>query len=375
MEINNPADVTAQAAAPAQTGNAPTADTIASMIAANRATRPAVENASVPPGGQPAKQEPQAATEESAAEPEDQTTEHQEQQGEEHTEQAGDTATEAVDFLAFAEQNPEMKFRIPNKNAPGGFVEIDAKKLGSIVGQGSAIHQKAEALKTQQEQFAQYEAQRKQELDGLQIGLELTVVPQLENLTQEVVQLHQYNHEWKALLDKATNEEERLEALAGIKQNEKLIKEKSQVIQSTRPKVEQFFKARAEQVGKMLNHAVENYRDKSLQKEVGGIREQLSKSWASYNQALVPGVANIDLITADEGLMSLVRDGLKFRAGPKSVKNTGGSIAATGKVLTSKGVTTQKSDVSELQEKAAKGDKSAQHNLLAAMLAANKRRR
>ena len=71
--------------------------------------------------------------------------------------------------------------------------------------------------------------------------------------------------------------------------------------------------------------------------------------------------------------MGLIRDGLKFREGPK-VRNAGGSLAATVKSV-SKAKTAPDDKATELQKKAQSGDKNAARDLLATMLAANRQRR
>ena len=94
----------------------------------------------------------------------------------------------------------------------------------------------------------------------------------------------------------------------------------------------------------------------------------------SASNAYIPGVPNIDLVSSDEFLLGLIRDGMKFREGPKVVKNAGGSLAATTKAV-SRAKTAPKDEATELQERAAKGDKNATRDLLAQQLAAFKRRR
>ena len=83
------------------------------------------------------------------------------------------------------------------------------------------------------------------------------------------------------------------------------------------------------------------------------------------------------MISSDESLLSLVRDGLKYREKP-TTKSAGSSIAA----LTSKktnGVanarTQGQANLERLQEQANKGDRKAQDNLLVAKLNAMRSRR
>ena len=53
-------------------------------------------------------------------------------------------ADELIDFIEFAETNPNAKFKFM-KN--GKEIVVDAKKAASILGQGSAIHEDARQLK------------------------------------------------------------------------------------------------------------------------------------------------------------------------------------------------------------------------------------
>jgi hypothetical protein len=103
------------------------------------------------------------------------------------------------------------------------------------------------------------------------------------------------------------------------------------------------------------------------------LREKIAKDWKGANGSYVPGVKNIDLLSSDEHILGLIRDGMKFREGPK-VKNAGGSLAASNRPV-SKAKTSPTPASQQLQERANKGDKKAAQDLLAAMLAANKNRR
>jgi len=75
-------------------------------------------------------------------------------------------------------------------------------------------------------------------------------------------------------------------------------------------------------------------------------------------------VPNIDLISADEGLLSLVRDGLKYRDKP-STKSAGSSMAAlTQRRGSTPGNKSGDSEIAKLREQAKAGDKKAADNLL-----------
>ena len=367
-------DVIANATATEQTGVNPV-DAIAGMIAANRRNNPQPEAVTPPAGQEEAQAKSPEATPEEGLEPEDGIDGTTETVDSEDTDEATDGVTEPINFLEFAEQNPDMMWRIPNKEAEGGFIEIPVSKAAAILGQGSAIHENARKLKAEKADFEEYESKRRAELDGLQIGLELTMVPQLQEAADELIKIQQYNQQWKQIYDNATDEIRRSEAEAAMRQNNELIQEKSQFIQANRPKVQQFFDHRSGVVKQQLEQARQNFTDKELANKAvfTELREKLSKDWKGANGSFVPGVPNIDLVSSDEYLLGLVRDGMKFREGPK-VKNAGGSLAAASKPM-ARGKTAPEDKSVELQRKAQSGDKGAARDLLATMLAANKRRR
>jgi hypothetical protein len=350
-------------------------DAIAGMIAANRRNTPPNEAVTPPAGQEEAQAKSPEATPEEGLEPEDGIDGTTETVDSEDADEATDGVTEPINFLEFAEQNPDMMWRIPNKEAEGGFIEIPVSKAAAILGQGSAIHENARKLKAEKADFEEYESKRRSELDGLQIGLELTVVPQLQQAADELVKIQQYNQQWKQIYDNATDDIRRSEAEAAMRQNNELIQEKSQFIQANRPKVQQFFDHRSEVVKQQLEQARQSFSDKELANKAtfSELREKLSKDWKGASGSFVPGVQNIDLVSSDEYLLGLVRDGMKFREGPK-VKNAGGSLAAASKPM-ARGKTAPEDKTVELQRKAQSGDKGAARDLLATMLAANKRRR
>jgi len=365
-------DVIATATAPEQTGSP--ADAIAAMIAANRRNNPQPNGSTPPPAGQETKVSPEATLEE-GVEPEGSSTEIEESVDVEDNGESSNGVNDPINFLEFAEQNPDMMWRIPNKDAEGGFVEIPVSRAAAILGQGSAIHENARKLKAEKADFEEYEANRRTELDGLQIGLELTVVPQLQSAADELVTLQQYNQQWRQIYDSAATDIQRSEAEAAMRQNAKLIEEKSQFIQANRPKVEQFYAHRSNFVKQQLEIARQSFSDKELANKANftELRDKLAKDWKGAEGSFVPGVKNIDLVSSDEHLLSLIRDGLKFREGPK-VRNVGGSLAAASKPM-ARAKTSPENKVDELQKKANSGDKGAARDLLATMLAANKQRR
>jgi len=364
-------DVSAVAPATEQTGSP--VDVIAGMIAANRRNNPPTESTPPPAGQEETKVEsPEASPK--GEEPEGSDTETQEVADSEDGE-SSDGVNEALNFIEFAKEHPDAKFRIPNKDAEGGFIELTAEKAASILGQGSAIHENARKLKAEKADFEEYESKRKAELDGLQIGLELTVVPQLATVAEELITLQQYNQQWNQILSSAQTVEQRSEAEAAIRQNTKLINEKSQFIQANRPKVEQFYQYRAGVVQQELEKARQSFTDKELANKANfnELRDKLAKEWKGANGSFVPGVKNIDLLSSDEHILGLIRDGMKFRDGPV-VRNAGGSLAAATKP-TGRAKTAQNTQTEELQKRSEKGDKNATRDLLATFLTQQKRRR
>jgi len=366
--------ITNNVTATEQTGAVNPADAIAAMIAANKRNVPQADSTAPPAGQAEAKAEAPEAAPNEEAEPEDSSIETEETVEAENEEEATDGVTEPVNFLEFAEQNPDMLWRIPNKDAEGGFVEIPVSKAAAILGQGSAIHENARKLKAERADFEEYESNRRKELDGLQIGLELTIAPQLQTAADELVTLQQYNQTWSQIRDNATDEVQRSEAEAAIRQNAKLIQEKSEFISTNRPKIEQFYQHRTAFVQEQLEKARQSFTDKELANKAtfSELRDKLSKDWKGASGSFVPGVPNIDLVSSDEYLLGLIRDGMKFREGPK-VRNAGGSLAAANQPK-AKAKTSQDTKAEELQKKAASGDKGATRDLLATFLASQKRR-
>ena len=349
---------------------------IADMIAANRRNTQQPDGSSPPPAGQEeAKAESPEAAPVEEAEPENDASEDQAFEESETDGESTDGANEPVNFFDFANENPDLKLRIPNKNADGGFVEITAKKAATLLGQTSDIDENSRKLKAERADFEEYEAKRRSELDGLQIGLELTVVPQLQSAADELITLQQYNQQWKQIYERATSEIERSEAEAAIRQNAALIDEKSRFIQANRPKVQQFFEHRSRFVQDQLERSRQSFADKELANKAtfSELRDKLSKEWRGAGGSFIPGVQNIDLVSSDEYLLGLIRDGMKFREGPK-VRNAGGSLAAASRPAT-RAKTSPADKTSELQKKAQAGDKGAARDLLATMLTANKQRR
>jgi hypothetical protein len=78
---------------------------------------------------------------------------------------------------------------------------------------------------------------------------------------------------------------------------------------------------------------------------------------------MIPGIPNIDLISSDENLLSLVRDGLKYRSKP-STRQAGSSIAQLTQRKGNSQGNRSESNLEKLREAAKTGDKKAGDNLL-----------
>ena len=289
------------------------------------------------------------------------------------------TAGEIIDFLEFADENPNAKFKFMRN---GKEMVIDAKRAAAILGQGGAIHEEARELKIQKAEFDEYLQQKRAEADGLTLALEFTVRPQIQKAYDEIIKTQGYQTTFQQQLQQAHARGDQAgiaRISANLQQNERWIQQQAASIQQLKPAVDQFYQIRGQQVSEALDRQRQSFQDKELRNTYvfNEIREKVSKNWKGANEQLVPGIANIDLISSDETLLSLVRDGLKYREKPSS-KSAGSSIAA----LTSKKTnsvanarTQGQANLQDLQERANKGDKKAQDNLLVAKLNAMRSRR
>ena len=272
------------------------------------------------------------------------------------------TADELIDFIEFAETNPNAKFKFMRN---GKEVVIDAKKAASILGQGSAIHEEARELKIQKAEFEEYLNETRQKQEGLTLAMEFTVQPKLQAAYDEIVKTQNYQTTFQQQLAQTRDPATVARIQAAMQQNEQYIRQQQAVIGQMKPMVDQFRQVRAQQVSERLAQARKSFTDKELKNEYvyNEVREKVSKLWPQAKQEIIPGVPNIDLISSDENLLSLVRDGLRYRDKP-TTKSAGSSMAA---LTQRRGSTTQKGggdDLSKLREQAKSGDKKAADNLL-----------
>jgi len=289
------------------------------------------------------------------------------------------TAGEIIDFLEFADENPNAKFKFMRN---GKEMVIDAKRAAAILGQGGAIHEEARELKIQKAEFDEYLNTKRAEAEGLTLALEFTVRPQIQKAYDEIIKTQQYQTTFQQQYAQAQGRNDvatmsRIQA--NMQQNERWIQQQAATIQQMKPAVDQFYQIRSQQVATTLEQRRQGFQDKELKNQYvfNEIREKVSKVWKEAKGQIVPGINNIDLISSDESLLSLVRDGLKYREKP-STKSAGSSIAALSNKKTN-GVANAKTqgqaNLQQLQEQANKGDRKAQDNLLVAKLNAMRGRR
>jgi len=275
-------------------------------------------------------------------------------------------ADELIDFIEFAETNPNAKFKFM-KN--GKEVVIDAKKAAAILGQGSAIHEEARQLKIERAEFDEYLNEARAQQEGLTLAMEFTVQPKLRQAYDEIVKTQNYQTTFAQQLAQTRDPAQVARIQASMQQNEQYIRQQQAVIGELKPAVDQFRAVRSQQVSNQLEQARRGFTDKELRNEYvyNEVRDKLSKVWKEAKSEIIPGIPNIDLISSDENLLSLVRDGLRYRDKP-TTKSAGASIAT---LTQRKGGSTSKGsgdDISKLREQANKGDKKAADNLLVAQL-------
>lgn len=303
-----------------------------------------------------------------AAVPEDQSAEDADDQV--STQDADTTAQEIIDFVDFAEQNPNAKFKFVRN---GKEMVIDAKKAAAILGQGGAIHEEARQLKIEKAEFDEYIKETKSKQEGLLLAMEFMVAPKLKSAYDEIIKTQGYQNTFRQQLAQTRDPGERARIQANIQQNERYIQEQSRMISQLKPQIDTFYEARREQVKGMLEQSRKSFTDKELKNEYvfNEIREKVGKEWAQASQEIVPGIKNIDLISSDEFLMSLIRDGMKFRDRP-GVKQAGASIAQLSQRKGSTPNTrSADDDINKLREKAKGRGKEATQaadNLLVAQL-------
>jgi len=276
------------------------------------------------------------------------------------------SAEDLIDFVDFADSNPNAKFKFTRN---GKEIVIDARKAAAILGQGGAIHEEARQLKVHRAEFDEYVKETQARQEGLALAMEFTIEPRLQKAYDEIVKTQNYQTTFHNQMSQVQDPAQRARIQASMQQNEQYIRQQQQLIGQLKPAVEQFKQVRGQQVQERLQTARKSFTDKELKNEYvfNEVRDKVAKIWPQAQGQSIPGVANIDLISSDETLLSLIRDGLKYRDKP-STKSAGSSMAA---LTRARGGTTQKGsddNISKLREQAKSGDKKAADNLLMAQL-------
>lgn len=280
---------------------------------------------------------------------------------------ADSTQADIIDFLEFAEEHPNAKFRFKRN---GKEIEIDAKKAAAILGQGAAISEDARQLKIERAEFDEYLNNKRSETEGLLLAMEFTVQPQIQAAYDEILKVQSYQNTFAQQLAQTQDPAARARIQANIQQNERYLQQQAEVVNKLKPQVDQFYAVRQQQVKEVIDQSRKNFKDKELRNEYvyNEIRDKVSKGWEGAKRQLVLGVDNIDLIASDEHILSLLRDGLKYRDRPQA-KQAGASVAALTQKRSGSSIASKAgSELSDLEQKARSGDKKAQDNLLVAKM-------
>lgn len=375
---------TAVSEAPAQNA-VPSLDSIAEKMAAMRRNLPSATNETETGSSDKANKERPVAPEDdtSSVMPEVDSAEadvdnaQEEVDAPEQVSSSDSSKQDVIDFLEFAQENPNAQFKFMRN---GKEMIIDAKRAAAILGQGGAIHEEARELKVQKAEFDEYLREKRAEQDGLTLALEFTVRPQLQQAYDEILKTQGYQQTFNEQLVDAQSRGDYAAAAriqANLTQNERYLHQQGQLVNQLKPRLDQFYEIRKQQVNEVLENNRKAFTDKELKNQYvyNEIRDKVSKDWKAAKNQLVPGIDNIDLISSDEHILSLIRDGLKFREKPNQ-KSAGSSIAALTQKRAGLGNRTQGSqNLEQLQTAAKAGDKKAQDNLLVAKLNALRGRR
>jgi hypothetical protein len=280
------------------------------------------------------------------------------------------TNDELIDFIEFAETNPQAKFKFMRN---GKEVVIDAKRAAAILGQGGAIHEEARQLKIEKSEFDEYQRQQRSQQEGLTLAMELTVAPQMQRAYQEIMRTQGYNQVFQEQLAQTQDPGEQAKIQANIAQNNRYMAQQGDMIRKIKPNLDHFRQIRQQQVAQVMEDSRKSFKDKELRNEYvyNELRDKLTKTWSNAQGETLPGIKNIDLVTADETILGLIRDGLKFRDRPQS-KQAGNSIAAlTSRKTSAPAGKSDEENLNKLREQAkgsGKQAKAAADNLLVAQL-------
>jgi hypothetical protein len=340
--------------------------------------RKSEENATGEPAAEANAESPVAPNTDNSVEPEvvsdddpysEGTDDTQAQEEPVSSEQSSETTSEdLIDFIEFAETNPNAKFKFTRN---GKEVVIDAKKAAAILGQGGAIHEEARELKVQRAEFEEYEAEQRAKHEGLSLAMEFLVEPKIQSAYDEIIKTQGYQTVFQQQLAQTQDPAQRARIQASIEQNERYIQQQGAVINQLKPNVDEFKNIRRQQVSSILDQNRRSFQDKELKNEYvyNELRDKVSRQWKGANNELIPGVKNIDLISSDEHILGLIRDGFKYRDKPQS-RSAGASIAQLQNRKGSSNSNNRSADesIQQLREQAKGGNKKAADNLLVAQL-------
>ena len=215
-------------------------------------------------------------------------------------------------------------------------------------------------------EFDEYLKESRERQEGLTLAMEFTVQPQLQKAYDEILKTQGYQTVFQQQLAATQDPGQRARIEASMRQNEQYIQTQQGVIGQMKPAVDQFRDIRRQQVAEVLERNRKGFTDKELKNEYvyNELRDKVAKIWPEARAEIIPGIPNIDLISSDENLLALVRDGLKYRNASKP-KSAGSSIAQ----LTQRRGNTQSGrdgsgGIQKLREQANAGDKKAGDNLL-----------
>ena len=116
--------------------------------------------------------------------------------------QTDSSSEDIIDFLEFAEEHPNAKFKFKRN---GKEIEIDAKKAAAILGQGAAISEDARQLKIEKAEFDEYRETKRAETEGLFLAMEFTVKPQLQKAYDEILKVQGYQSHFQQKLSATTD--------------------------------------------------------------------------------------------------------------------------------------------------------------------------
>lgn len=298
----------------------------------------------------------------------------------EEVSKSDDTGGDILDFVEFANQTPDAKFKfIVN----GKEVIKTAKQAAALLGQSSAIHEKARELKAERSAFEEEsEASRKKQTDLL-MAMDYVVEPRLAE-AHRAININIDNLNQLTELEKQYDPNDYVSLKIINDKKESLIKainESKGFIDATKPRVDKFREMRREQVEKALTKNRSTFKDPELKNKFNfeQLREKIAKNWELSKEELIPGVPNLDIVSADEQILSLIRDGLRYREKVPS-KTAGTSVAQVLKKVNANpkmAATSSKpqtGSLEDLRERAKNGDKQASAKIMALFFQNNKPR-